>query len=112
MRLTPPEQRSPTSKFPQTSVSLLRRGAALALIALAVFSLGLHDDSFWDEYAYITQSYYSDLYFSGRLDDLAWLDDRLAIDLQPLPKYFVGVGLRTAHLPLPGPRDALRWYVD
>src|SRR5690349_3505120 len=105
MRLTPSEQRSPTSKFPQPSVSLSCLGAALALIALAVFSSGLHDGSFWDEYAYITQSYYSNLYFSGRFDDPAWLDDRLAIDLQPLPKYFIGVGLRTAHLPLPGPHD-------
>jgi 4-amino-4-deoxy-L-arabinose transferase-like glycosyltransferase len=92
-------------------VSLLRRGAAIALAALAVFSAGLHDDSFVDEYAYITQSYYSDLYFSGRLDDPAWIDD-LGIDLQPLPKYFIGVGLRAAHLSLPGPRDAIWWYRD
>jgi hypothetical protein len=92
-------------------VSLLRRGASLALIALAVFSSGLHDDSFWDEYAYITQSYYSDLYFSGRLDDPAWLDD-LAIDLQPLPKYFIGIGFKAFHLPSPGPRDAFSWYLD
>lgn len=111
MRLSPPEQRSPTSKFPQPSVSLFRRGAAIAVVALAVFSSGLHDDSFVDEYAYITQSYYSDLYFSGRVDDPAWLDD-LAIDLQPLPKYFIGIGLRAVRLPLPGPRDALGWYRD
>jgi 4-amino-4-deoxy-L-arabinose transferase-like glycosyltransferase len=111
MRLTPPEQRSRPANFPQPSVSLFLRGGAIALAALAVFSSGLYDDSFYDEYAYITQSYYSELYFSGRVNDPAWIDD-LGMDLQPLPKYFIGVGLRAVHLPLPGPRDALRWYRD
>ncbi len=111
MRLTPPEQRARTSNSSQPSVSVWHLGGAIGLVAMAVFSTGIHDRSFVDEYAYITQSYYSDLFFGGRLDDPAWLDV-FALDLQPLPKYFIGVGLRAANLRMPGPIDAARWYVD
>lgn len=111
MRLTPPEQRSSASKFPQPSASPARLAGAVVLVAAAVFGSGLFDDSFYDEYAYITQSYYADLFLGGRRDDPAWLDD-FALDLQPLPKYFIGPMLHAAGVRMPGPADALRWYVD
>ena len=109
MRLTPPEQRSRPSNFPQSSASMWRLGGAIACLALAVFTLGIFDDSFVDEYAYITQSYYSDLFFGGKVDDPAWLDD-FAFDLQPLPKYFIGTGLRAAGIRMPGRLAAAKWY--
>jgi 4-amino-4-deoxy-L-arabinose transferase-like glycosyltransferase len=92
-------------------VSGWRLGAAIGLAAAAVFAAGIHDGSFVDEYAYITQSYYADLFLGGRLDDRAWIDYP-ALDLPPLPKYFIGTGLLTAHIRRPGPRDAYRWYND
>ena len=55
-----------------------------------------------DEYAYITQSYYSDLFFGGQFHHPAWLD-YYAFDLQPLPKYLIGASLRLAHLTNAGP---------
>jgi 4-amino-4-deoxy-L-arabinose transferase-like glycosyltransferase len=83
--------------------------ASVAFLAPAVFLSGLYDDDFVDEYAYITQSYYADLFFGGHRDDPAWLDE-FALDLQPLPKYFIGPGLHAANIRMPGPRDAARWY--
>jgi 4-amino-4-deoxy-L-arabinose transferase-like glycosyltransferase len=83
--------------------------ASVALLAVVIFSSGLYDDEFVDEYAYITQSYYADLFFGGHRDDPAWLDE-FALDLQPLPKYFIGPGLHAANIRMPGPRDAARWY--
>ncbi len=113
MRLTPPEQRSRPANFPQSSASIWRLGGAIALIAgvwLCSWVGIFDDDSFTDEFAYITQSYYSDLFFAGRLDDPAWLD-YFAFDLQPLPKYFIGIGLRAASIRMPQAwRDAARWY--
>ena len=81
------------------------------MVAAVVFCSGLLDDAFVDEYAYITQSYYSDLFFGGRRDDPAWLDD-FAYDLQPLPKYFIGPALHAAGTSMPGPADAARWYAE
>ena len=81
------------------------------MVGLAVFTCGLTEESFVDEYAYITQSYYSDLFFGGRRNDAAWLDF-FALDVQPLPKYFIGPGLHAAGIRMPGPRDAYRWYND
>lgn len=80
------------------------------MVALAVFAWGLTDGSFWDEYAYITQCYYADLFFAGHRDDPAWLDEPPAIDLQPIPKYLVGASFRLAHLRMPHRSDAFRWY--
>ena len=66
---------------------------------------------FEDEYAYITQSYYADLFFTGQFNHKLWLDAP-AIDLQPLPKYLIGLAFRLAHLPMPGRADAWKWYDD
>jgi 4-amino-4-deoxy-L-arabinose transferase-like glycosyltransferase len=81
------------------------------MAALSVFSAGLDDEDFVDEYAYITQSYYSDLFFDGRRDDPAWLDF-FAFDVQPLPKYFIGPGFHAAGFRMPGPMVAAKWYAD
>src|SRR5229473_2211802 len=111
MGITPPDQRSRPADSPQTSVSSARMAGAVACVALAIFAGSVTDDSFVDEYAYITQSYYADLFFSGALNHTQWLD-LYARDLQPLPKYMIGLCLRAAHLKMPGPVDALRWYRD
>ena len=44
------------------------------LLAAGFFALGLGDEPFVDEYAYITQSYQPDILFAGRSNDPAWLD--------------------------------------
>jgi hypothetical protein len=89
----------------------LRCGAALGALALAVFASGLSDKSFADEYAYISQSFYADLFLDGRLNDPLWLE-ALAYDLQPLPKYLIGWALESANLTMPTASDAWTWYVD
>jgi 4-amino-4-deoxy-L-arabinose transferase-like glycosyltransferase len=93
----------------QTLLSWTRRLAAIACLALAVFAPGLADRSFVDEYAYITQSFYADLFRDGQLNHRLWLD-YFAYDLQPLPKYLIGMALRSAALPMPTPADAAAWY--
>ncbi len=80
------------------------------MTALVVFGWGLTDGPFVDEYAYITQCYYADLFFASDRDDPAWLDEPPAIDLQPIPKYLVGASFRVAHLRMPRRSDAFRWY--
>ncbi len=66
MSFTPPEQHARPANFPQPSASLGTWAAIVACVALAAFSTGLVDSPFADEYAYITQSYYADLFFTGR----------------------------------------------
>jgi 4-amino-4-deoxy-L-arabinose transferase-like glycosyltransferase len=62
-----------------------------------------------DEYAYISQSYYADLFFRGHVNDWTWLD-LPAYDLPPLPKYLIGFSLRSCQLPMPRPIDTHLWY--
>jgi 4-amino-4-deoxy-L-arabinose transferase-like glycosyltransferase len=83
--------------------------AAVACAALAVFASGIYAESFADEDAYISQSYYADLFFQGQVDDWRWLD-LPAYDLPPLPKYLIGFSLRMCGRPMPGPIDAHLWY--
>jgi 4-amino-4-deoxy-L-arabinose transferase-like glycosyltransferase len=109
MGITPPLTCAPTADSAQTS--FIRRAAALGCVALAVFASGVFDKSFEDEYAYINQSFYTDLFFDGDLNDALWLD-RLAYDLQPLPKYLIGMALEAANLKMPRPADASKWYDD
>jgi 4-amino-4-deoxy-L-arabinose transferase-like glycosyltransferase len=82
---------------------------AIACAAAAVFASGLFAESFVDEYAYIAQSYYADLFFRGQVNDWTWLD-LPAYDLPPLPKYLIGFALRSCQLPMPRPIDAHLWY--
>jgi 4-amino-4-deoxy-L-arabinose transferase-like glycosyltransferase len=82
---------------------------AIACLALAVFGSGLYAESFADEDAYITQSYYADLFFRGQGNDWTWLD-LPAYDLPPLPKYLIGLSLRSCQRPMPRPTNAHLWY--
>jgi 4-amino-4-deoxy-L-arabinose transferase-like glycosyltransferase len=109
MRLTPPEQRSRPANFPQSSASIWGLGAVIGCMALAVFAMGILDDSFVDEYAYITQSFYSDLFLDGKVNDPQWLGT-FVYDLQPLPKYFIGAELRALGRVRPAWKDAAAWY--
>jgi hypothetical protein len=77
--------------------------------AIVLFASSLNARFFEDEYAYISQSYYADLFFTGRLNHKLWLDAP-AFDLQPVPKYLIGLAFRLSHLPMPGPADAWKWY--
>jgi len=79
--------------------------------AFALYYSSIGAKSFEDEYAYITQSYYSDCFFNGAIDHPAWLDF-FAYDLQPLPKYLIGLCLRGKSLPMPGPQAARNWYLS
>lgn len=83
----------------------------LGALAIVAFGLRLGDAPFVDEYAYISQSYYADLLFEGRTNDLAWVDFP-AYDLVPLPKYLIGLALRAAGERRPGPEAARAWYAD
>ncbi len=105
-----PAQYSPrTAKSPRAARSLWRAGGVIGLLAAGWFALGLRDVPFVDEYAYITQSYQPDLVFSGRKNDVSWLDG-LGYDLVPLPKFWINLAFRLAGIPRPARRDALAWY--
>lgn len=106
--MTPPRPAKP-AEFTPSARSRLLKLAALAVVATSVFAWKLGDDPFVDEYAYISQSYYSDLYFSGRWNDSGWLEFP-AYDLVPLPKYLIGLALHAARERLPGPEAARAWY--
>ncbi len=87
-------------------------GAFLIFGAAAVFfGLGIHDTLFEDESAYISQTFYANLFFSGQLDHKLWLE-REAYDLQPLPKYLMGLAFRLSRLPMPGLSNSRKWYDD
>jgi 4-amino-4-deoxy-L-arabinose transferase-like glycosyltransferase len=109
MGITPSDQRIHPADSPQTFLSWLWKAAVIGCAALCVFALGLSAKRFADEDAYISQSYYADLFFAGDFQDPAWLEFP-AYDLQPLPKYLIGLSLRWAQLPMSAPRDAFDWY--
>ena len=82
----------------------------VGLLTAASFAYDLSaEPSFVDEWAYISQTYYADLWLDGTTDHASWLDYP-AYDLPPLPKYLFGFSLRIAGYRRPGPVDALRWY--
>ena len=81
----------------------------IGVVTAGVFALGLGDEPFVDEYAYITQSYQPDLLYAGRTNDPAWLDV-LTYDLVPLPKYLINASFRIAGVPRPRPDAAMAWY--
>lgn len=109
--MTPSHQSGRSANSPRPSLSLAWLTAAVIVAAALTFALGIGDKPFVDEYAYISQSYYADLFFEGRANDPAWLD-LPAYDLQPFPKYLIGVCLHAARLPMPGPANANAWYHD
>src|SRR5271155_2359933 len=86
MGITPSDQRIHPADSPQPFRSWFWKATAIGCAALCVFAFSLSANSFADEDAYITQSYYADLFFAGRFHNRAWLEFP-AYDLQPLPKY-------------------------
>lgn len=82
----------------------------VATVLAAVFFLaGLGNEPFADEYAYLTQAYFTDLVLAGKTNDPAWLEYP-AYDLPPLPKYLIGLSLHAARIPLLDRGAAFRWY--
>ena len=109
MGITPSDHRIHPAESPQSSSHWFWKAAATGCVALCVFASDLSAKRFEDEDAYISQSYYSDLFFARHFHDHAWIEFP-AYDLQPLPKYMIGLSLRFAHLPVSAPRDAVDWY--
>ncbi len=105
----------PAKQSPRTENSLTpawphwKCGVVIGLLAAGWFALGLRDEPFADEYAYITQSYQPDLIFAGRKNDVSWLGGP-GYDLVPLPKLWINLAFRAAGIPRPSPRNALTWY--
>ncbi|WP_337177133.1 4-amino-4-deoxy-L-arabinose transferase [Paludisphaera sp.] len=107
----PPQRPAPSARF--TPPSRVRAAAfgLLGTVALVAFGLRIGDVAFVDEYAYISQSYYADLFLTGEWNDPAWLDFP-GYDLMPLPKYLIGTALRVSNEPRPGPAAARMWYAN
>jgi 4-amino-4-deoxy-L-arabinose transferase-like glycosyltransferase len=109
MEMTPSLQQSLPAESPDSLASWTWKALLVGCAAFCIFASSIHDRAFEDEYAYITQSYYADYFFAGALDHPVWLDF-FAYDLQPLPKYLIGLSLHWAKQPMPGPKDARNWY--
>jgi 4-amino-4-deoxy-L-arabinose transferase-like glycosyltransferase len=107
--MTLPHQRERPADFPQSTRYRLGMGLAIGCVATGVFASGVFARFFEDEYAYISQSYYADLFFQGRFQDPAWLEYP-AYDLPPLPKYLIAIALHLDQLPMPRPEAAWAWY--
>jgi 4-amino-4-deoxy-L-arabinose transferase-like glycosyltransferase len=100
-----------SANAPATANSLIFKAGLIGSLAAGFFALGLGDDSFVDEYAYITQSYQPDILLTGRSNDRAWLEF-ITYDLVPLPKYLINFSFRLAGIPRPTPEAAMHWYRD
>jgi 4-amino-4-deoxy-L-arabinose transferase-like glycosyltransferase len=107
--MTPPVKQSPSEESHDSLRSSTWKAVAIGCAAFALFAWSIHSKAFEDEYAYITQSYYAEYFLKGALDHPAWLDF-FAYDLQPLPKYLIGLSLRWANLPMPDAYAAQAWY--
>lgn len=84
----------------------------VALLAFGSFAVRLgNEPHFVDESAYISQSYYAQIYLEGRFNDRAWLDYP-AYDLPPVPKYLIGTALAATGHQAPGRAQALAWYLN
>src|SRR5262249_2681960 len=85
---------------------------AVGALACVVFASGLSSEpSFVDEWAYLSQTLYADLWLAGKHDHPAWLE-YAGYALPPLPKYVFGVALRLAGYARPGLDAAFAWYAD
>ncbi len=107
--MTPSHQHDHPEDSSQSANSRVRLAALVVCLGLVSFGVDWNDPAFADEHAYISQSYYFDLFFAGDGDDRAWLD-LPAYDLQPIPKYLIGGAMRLANLAMPNARDASEWY--
>src|SRR5436305_47581 len=105
-----PERRADADSTPRPGRRSWACGGLVGLLALGVFGYDLPaEPHFADESAFLSQSYYADLWLDGHRDDPAWFDYP-AIDLPPLPKYAIGGALRAEGYPRLGPEAARRWY--
>ncbi|HWE37759.1 MAG TPA: hypothetical protein VG406_14420 [Isosphaeraceae bacterium] len=96
----------------QSARSIWLGALLVAAVALATFGRDLAaEPHFVDESAYLSQTYYADLFLDGRRDDPAWLEHP-ALDLPPLPKYLFGGTLRALGMPRQPPAAAVLWYHD
>lgn len=83
-------------------------GGCLVAASLGLFAAGIPSEPhFADESAFLAQSYYADL----SRDDPRWLE-YMALDLPPLPKYLIGLSLRSCGFDRPARASAVRWYKD
>ncbi|MHC5541637.1 ArnT family glycosyltransferase [Singulisphaera rosea] len=84
--------------------------ALLAILAVVVFGYRLADEpTFIDEWAYISQAYFADLYWNGDSNHPAWLG-YAAFDLPPLPKLVIGLALSAGGYQAPPQQAAFDWY--
>src|SRR5262245_4123569 len=85
-------------------------GLAVAAAAFLVIYWNLADEPYFiDESAMIAQSYYYSLIKAGEWNHPDWLH-YAAYDHPPLPKYFFGLSLDVAGLPVPATLDRwMRW---
>lgn len=107
----PPPQPDSFGESTPSLKSRLGLFAMLGAVALVVFGWGIFDKPFVDEYAYISQSHYADLFINGETNNRAWLEFP-GYDLVPLPKYGIGLALAATGRPRPGPDAARLWYRD
>lgn len=85
---------------------------AVTLLSLTFFGWDLAAElHFTDESAYLSQSYFADLWLEGKWDDPAWLA-YAGYDIPPLPKYLIGIALRLDGHRRPGQSAMVAWYRD
>ena len=85
---------------------------AIALAGLLGFGWDLPSEPhFADESAYLSQSFYGDLFIRGDRDSPAWLE-YAGYDLPPLPKYLINLGLRAEGYRRPPRAAAVAWYAN
>lgn len=106
-----PPHRPQSLNFLKSALQARRPITAATIAAVIFFLAGLGNEPFADEYAYLTQSYFTDLLLDGKLNDPAWLEYP-AYDLPPLPKYLIGLSLHAARQPIPSRTAAFLWYED
>ncbi|WP_406696731.1 phospholipid carrier-dependent glycosyltransferase [Singulisphaera sp. Ch08] len=84
----------------------------IGTVALFAFAYDLPSEpSFVDEWAYLSQTYYADLWIARDTNRAEWLEYP-AYDLPPLPKYLFGLSLRAGGYQRPGRAAAMKWYED
>ena len=109
----PNKGQPPGAEGPAPRTAWVVLDLSLVIVAASVaFAFHLAaEPPFVDEWAYVSQTYYADLWFEGNVNDPAWLEYP-AYDLPPLPKYAIGLALKVAGHPRPGPRSARAWYAN
>ena len=72
--MTPALKHAPPANSARFRITRTWNAALIFCAALVVFASSLHALYFEDEYAYINQSYYADLFFTRQFNDPLWLD--------------------------------------